>query len=98
MTLYKYFVNSNKNFIRQEGNYINKNKYNIIITFIIILVFFIYDRIKKKSEHFNLSKKKSEREMYIPNCNFLTDTNICENTKGCQVINDKCYYDWSNLD
>ena len=35
--------------------------------------------------------------MYVPNCNFLTDTTTCSKTRGCQVIDDKCYYDWINL-
>lgn len=52
-----------------------------------------YKKIETKKEKFD-SKK---REMYVPNCNCLTDANVCNDTQGCKVINDKCYYDWINL-
>ena len=45
----------------------------------------------------NENSNKIKREMYVPNCNFLNDSNICSKTTGCKVINDKCYYDWINL-
>lgn len=72
-----------------------KNRENAMLILIILLTIYLftYDRIEKRKEQFN----SSEREMYIPNCNFLTDNDICKNTQGCQVINDKCYYDWINL-
>jgi hypothetical protein len=77
------------------GKDLYKNKEKIILIFIIILVLYLftYSRIEKRKENYN----NDNREMYIPNCNFLNDVDICSNTIGCQVIDDKCYYDWINL-
>jgi len=72
-----------------------KNKENVLLILIIFLMIYLlfYRKIETKKEKFD-SKK---REMYVPNCNFLTDANVCNDTQGCKVINDKCYYDWINL-
>jgi hypothetical protein len=53
------------------------------------------DKIKIDSDKTKIEEKDSE--MYIPNCNFLTDSEVCGRTRGCKVRYDKCYYDWENL-
>lgn len=67
----------------------------VSVTVIILLLFiclFIYAEVKK--EHLSVEK----REMYVPNCNFLNgDLDVCASTRGCKVVDDKCYYDWINL-
>ena len=71
----------------------NRHKVILILIILIIIYLFTYTKIEKRKESFEIT----EREMYVPNCNFLTDINVCNDTKGCQVIDDKCYYDWINL-
>ncbi len=71
----------------------NKHKIILILIIFIIIYLFTYTKIEKRKESF----LSFEREMYVPNCNFLDDCDVCNNTKGCQVIDDKCYYDWINL-
>lgn len=82
-------------FMLDIGSDLYKNKENIMLILIVLLTIYLftYQKIETKKEPFD----SIEREMYVPNCNFLTDTNICNKTKGCQVIDDKCYYDWINL-
>jgi hypothetical protein len=65
----------------------------LIILFIVLLVVYKY-----KKEHMNNNKEnKKTSEMYIPNCNFLTDKDICEQTKACYYYKGGCRYDWSKL-
>ncbi len=58
-------------------------------------------KIDSDSDKTNLETKidsdSDSSEMYIPNCNFLTDSEVCGRTRGCKVRYDKCYYDWENL-
>ena len=71
----------------------------IIILFILIIVFLVI--YKKKKEYNNDNNVNKEiiktSEMYIPNCNFLTDKDICEQTKGCYYRKNGCRYDWTKL-
>jgi hypothetical protein len=62
-------------FMVDIGGDLYKNKENIMLILIILLIIylFLYKKIETKKEPFN----STEREMYVPNCNFLTDTNIC---------------------
>jgi len=83
-------------------SHLYKNKV-IFITIIIVLLFIL---IKQKFNTESLDDNKindtyntnnTNSTMYIPNCNFCTDTKVCEETRGCMLVNDKCYYDWINL-
>ncbi len=80
----------------------------IIILFILIVIFIVIYKNKEQmnkehmnKEHMNNNKNDKEikktSEMYIPNCNFLTDKNICKETKACYYYKGGCRYDWSKL-
>ena len=69
----------------------------VIIIFIILVIIFIFAYRKKKEYKDEESEIKKTSEMYVPNCNFLTDKNICEQTKGCYYKKEGCRYDWSKL-
>jgi len=74
----------------------NKHKIILILIIFIIIYLFTYTKIEKRKESLE-SIESTESEMYIPNCNFLTDKNICEQTKGCFFYKGGCRYDWSKL-
>jgi hypothetical protein len=67
----------------------------VIIILIILVIIFLY--VYKKKENMNEEEIKKTSEMYIPNCNFLTDKNVCEQTKACYYYKGGCRYDWSKL-
>ena len=85
----------------------------IFIIFIIILFIYLFIRSSVKNmknvesmgnvkntgmyKIDKIDKIDKHGEMYIPNCNFLNDEQICNNTKGCYYMNDGCRYDWANL-
>ncbi len=70
----------------------------IILVILIIIFLFIY---KKKENNDNPGDTNNTNvktsEMYIPNCNFLTDKDVCEKTKGCYYHKGGCRYDWTKL-
>jgi hypothetical protein len=70
----------------------------VIILLVILIVIFLF--IYKNKEHMTNNDDKEIKktsEMYIPNCNFLTDKDICEQTKACYYYKGGCRYDWSKL-
>lgn len=67
----------------------------VIIILIILVIIFLY--VYNKKENMNDEEIKKTSEMYVPNCNFLTDKDICKQTKGCFYYKGGCRYDWSKL-
>ena len=71
----------------------------VIILLVILIIIFLF--IYKNKEHMNNNDDDKEikktSEMYIPNCNFLTDKKICEQTRGCYYRKNGCRYDWTKL-
>jgi hypothetical protein len=68
----------------------------IIIIFILIIVFIVVYRKKKECKD-DESENNKTSDMYVPNCNMLTDKKICEQTKGCYYEKEGCRYDWTKL-
>ena len=69
----------------------------IILVILIVIFLFVYKNKENMNDNKESAENKKTSEMYIPNCNFLTDKDICEQTRGCYYRKNGCRYDWTKL-